>query len=60
MTRNLGVGLKYRVIYSDGHFCDFLFIGGVKPLVEIIDGNSHDVVPLETVANNYVSINEIK
>lgn len=58
MIRNLGVGLKYRVIYSDESFCDFKFIGGIKPMVEII--KSRAVVPLEIVVNNYVSINEIQ
>lgn len=58
---NFGVGLKYRVLYSDGTTCDFKFIGGKDPMVEIIlGGESVETTSLNSVVKNYTFVIEIE
>lgn len=62
-NKQFGLGLKYKVLYIDGSSCDFIFVGGQTPLVEITRNaasNDKVQVPLEKVLNNYVSVTEIK
>lgn len=55
------LGLKYRVLYSDGSSRDFLFLGGEEPQVEIIrDSVTGNITTLGQVLNNHVSVTEIE
>ena len=55
------VGLKYRINYTNGTSCDFEFIGGKEPMVQILRGEGiGNSKLLEAVVRHYESIVDIE